>query len=300
MKYLLSCLLILLWGVGFGQIDSLRLMTNLEELAHDKYEGRATETAGNEMARAYIINQLDSIGLPYFDSTYVQPFSFWSRWKQKKYDGKNIIGFIEGSEFPNQYIVISAHYDHVGIKKEVIYNGADDNASGTCGLIELADFFVKNQPRYSIIFAFFDAEEIGLQGAKCFVDEPPVTRDSIILNLNMDMISRNAQNELYVCGTYHYPFLKKPILSTLKNRKIKVTLGHDEPNSGSQDWTQSSDHGAFHKEKIPFLYFGVEDHEDYHRPGDDFENIQPRFYKEAVLVVLEVIKVLDKQWEDLK
>ena len=204
-----------------------------------------------------------------------------------------MLGCIEGTKYPNQYIVVSAHYDHVGIKKGKIYNGADDNASGTCALIEIADYFIQNPPQYSIIIASFDAEELGLQGARCFVDEPPVPRDSILLNINMDMVSRNKDNELYVCGTFHYPQLRTPIEAMLQEQTITILFGHDNPKLGFNDWTSASDHGAFHDEQIPFLYFGVEDHKDYHKPADDFENIQPAFYKVAVESVLKAVKIFD-------
>ena len=186
-----------------AQIDSTRLLNNLAELSSDKYEGRNTGERGNALARTYLIDQFEKIGLPPIDSSYVHDFVFWNRIYKKKFEGKNLLGYIEGTKYPNQYIVVSAHYDHIGIKKGKIYNGADDNASGTCALIEIADYFIQNPPQYSIVIASFDAEELGLQGARCFVDEPPVLKDSILLNINMDMISRNENNELYVCGTLH-------------------------------------------------------------------------------------------------
>lgn len=296
---LFSFFALLCFNLAKAQVDSTRMLQNLKELSSDTYEGRNTGERGSDLARAYIIEQLDSMNVPFFDSTYVQPFSFWSRFKKKKYDGKNIIGVIEGTTFPNQYIVVSAHYDHVGIKKGKIYNGADDNASGTCGALEIADYFVKNPPVHSVIIAIFDAEELGLQGARCFVDEPPVEQDSIILNINMDMVSRNKKNQLYICGTFHYPFLRKPLEPIIQQRSIEVLFGHDEPSLGFDNWTSSSDHGAFHDQHIPFLYFGVEDHKDYHKPTDDFERIQSNFYLEAVQVALESIIKLDQHWEHL-
>jgi len=282
-------------NVASQEIDSIRLLQNLQTLSSDEYSGRGTEQAGGELARTYLIDQFQKIGLEPFDEEYMVPIKFWNWMSKKKVNGFNLTGRIKGGKYPEKYIVVSAHYDHLGIKDGTIYNGADDNASGTWALIELADFYKKNPPQHSMIFVAFDAEELGLQGAKCFVDEPPVPRENIILNINMDMIGRNAKNELYICGTHHYPNLKKIIEPTTIQSPIQVLFGHDNPKSKQQDWTYSSDHGIFHKEKIPFLYFGVEDHKDYHKSTDDFENIQPAFYTQAAHLVLSCLMKIDQE-----
>jgi len=143
-----------------------------------------------------------------------------------------------------------------------------------------------------LVFAAFDAEESGLQGAKAFVAKPDIALTSIKLNVNMDMISRSDKNELYVAGTYHYPQLAGSILNT--NPAIKIIKGHDDPKTGTNDWTHQSDQGAFHEKKIPFLYFGVEDHADYHKASDDFNKIHKDFYQRAVTAILETVKNIDK------
>ena len=108
----------------------------------------------------------------------------------------------------------------------------------------------------------------------------------------MDMISRSEKNELYAVGTFHYPLLKAHVTTT--NPDIKILFGHDEPVTGKDDWTNLSDQAAFHAKKIPFLYFGVEDHADYHKPTDDFKNIDKEFYQNAVGAILEVVKNIDR------
>jgi hypothetical protein len=95
-------------------------------------------------------------------------------------------------------------------------------------------------------------------------------------------------------GTYHYPTLKSPLETIAKDAKVKLLLGHDRPEMGSNDWTSQSDHFAFHQAKIPFIYFGVEDHKDYHKPTDDFVNINQEFYVRAVETILEALKTFDK------
>src|SRR5690606_11353073 len=140
----------------------------------------------------------------------------------------------------------------------------------------------------------FDAEEGGLRGARAFVAAPPVPLDSIRLNVNLDMVGRNARGELYVAGLHHYPFLTPIVSAVQAEAEIRVLPGHDDPSLGADDWTSQSDHGAFHEKGIPFLYFGVEDHPDYHRPTDTFDHIMPGFFVDAVEAVLTAVLVADE------
>ena len=192
-------------------------------------------------------------------------------------------------------IIITAHYDHIGIKDGKIYNGADDNASGISGLLAIARYFKAKRPKHTLIFVAFDAEEKGLRGAKHFVNNLPVSKDLIKLNVNMDMISRSDRNEIYAAGTYHYPHLKKTLDEIAKTALVKLSLGHDRPELGNDDWTNASDHGPFHDKGIPFIYFGVEDHEDYHEHTDEVEKIIPVFLTNTIISILETIKKLDQQ-----
>lgn len=276
-------------------IDSKRLLKDIKYLSDDKLKGRETGTSENETARKYVLKRLKQSGIKPFNNNYLQNFSFKDR-RDKEFKGVNVVGSIEGKTKSNKYIVITAHYDHVGVQKEQIYNGADDNASGTSALFAIAKYFNKNKPNYSIIFVAFDAEEKGLQGARYFVDNLPVEQSDILLNINMDMIGRNDKNELYATGTFHYPNLKPYIEAIQKDVPVKLLFGHDDPKLGRDDWTFQSDHGAFHRKKIPFIYFGVEDHKDYHKPTDDFENIQPKFYVNAVETIVMAIKEIDEKY----
>ena len=275
-----------------NRIDSTQLMADIKYLSSDELGGRETESAGSEMARKYILDRYEKLGLEKMDIGRIQDFTFSQGGKDWK--GKNILGKITGTKQPNKYIIITAHYDHVGTQKNEIYNGADDNASGTCALLAAAEWYAKNKPEKTILFICFDAEEKGLLGAKHFVKNLPVKKENIVLNLNMDMISRNAQNEINICGTAHYPHLKKELTHLPQVTDLTVKYEHDRAIFGMGDWTYASDHGAFHKAKIPFLYLGVEDHEDYHKPTDDFENIDPTFYYQATNLLVELLLAFDK------
>lgn len=276
-------------------IDSKRLLEDIKYLSDDKLKGRETGTAESATARNYVVKRFKQSSIKPFNNNYLQKFSFTDD-DDKKIDGINVVGFIKGKSESNKYIIITAHYDHVGINDGEIYNGADDNASGTAALFAIAKYFSKNKPKHSLVFAAFDAEEKGLQGARFFVDNLPVKQEEILLNINMDMVSHNDKNELYASGTFHYPNLKPYIEAIQKNAPVKLLFGHDDPKLGRDDWTFQSDHGAFHRKKIPFIYFGVEDHKDYHQPTDDFENIQPKFYINAVETIVSAVKSIDENY----
>src|SRR5690606_2821288 len=210
-------------------------------LSSDAYEGRKTGTKGAEMARSYIKKRFESIGLKSYPvlKGYEQSFIFGK--PENRINGKNLISYIKGKT--DQVIMISAHYDHIGMISGEIDNGADDNASGVAALLNFAEYYAKHQPNHTLIFAAFDAEEMGLQGSRAFVANPPVALSQIVLNINMDMISHNDKDELYVCGTFKYPQLKPFITTSVPD--IKVLAGHDDPAMGKDDWTNQSDQGAF-------------------------------------------------------
>lgn len=269
-----------------------QLLKDVQTLSSDVYEGRRTGTPGGKKARDYILKRFEQLGLASFstDSAYLQAFTFTTR-EGQSIRGTNVIGYIKGKM--KESLIISAHYDHLGIKNGQVYNGADDNASGTAALLYLAEYYSKHQPNFTLVFTAFDAEEMGLRGAKAFVTHPPLPIGDIQLNINMDMIAHNDKGELYACGTYYYPELKPYITS--KNPELKLLLGHDDPKAGHDDWTNQSDQGAFHAKNIPFIYFGVEDHKDYHQATDDFENINPKFYIQATDAILGVIENIDQR-----
>jgi len=281
-------------------VDSVRLIDDLSRLAADSMRGRAAGTPENAMARAFIAARFDSLGLEAVGGARVHPFTFVNRRDSSTVEAANVLGLVKGTEWPDSYIVVSAHYDHVGVGRAVdgdsIYNGADDNASGTAGLMALAAYFKAHPARHSIIFAAFDAEERGLQGATAFVANPPVPKEALALNVNMDMVSHSEAGELYAAGAAKWPALRPVLDSVAATAPVKLLLGHDTPEpSPRDDWTTQSDQGAFHRAGIPFVYFGVEDHPDYHRPSDSMDTITIGFYVGAVRTVLSAVQALDAE-----
>lgn len=283
------------WKPKSKYFDAIKLLDDVKYLSSDELEGRSADRPSMELARNHVQRRFRESGLEPIGGSFKQEFPITMR-NAAPLKGVNFVGMIKGKKRADKCIVVTAHYDHEGIRDGEIYNGADDNASGTAALFAIASYFKKKRPQHSIIFVAFDAEENGLQGARYFVANLPIAKDSIVLNVNMDMISRNDKNELYAAGLVHYPQFAGVFEKAKKKASIKLMRGHDIPGSGRDDWTFQSDHGAFHREKIPFIYFGVEDHPDYHKPTDTFANIQPKFYVRAVETILGALKEIDKTW----
>ena len=276
------------------KIDEKQLLADITYLASDELEGRKPLSEGSLKARALFTERFKELGLTSQFRDYTQFFSFTNRRDGNLYENAaNIVGFIPG-EATERLIVIMAHYDHLGRQGDKIFNGADDNASGAAAVLAFAKYFAENRPQHSMMFVALDAEEMGHQGAKALVNDFPFPLEQVILNINMDMISRNENNELYAAGTYHNPYLKPLIKKVSEGSQPSLLFGHDEPQMGRDDWTMASDHAQFHLKGIPFIYFGVEDHEDYHTERDTIENIQHEFYIQATNLILEILISLDK------
>jgi Zn-dependent M28 family amino/carboxypeptidase len=194
--------------------------------------------------------------------------------------------------------VVSAHYDHLGVVNGARYPGADDNASGVAALLAVARYVHAHPLAHRVVFAAFDAEELGLEGAKAFVRAPPVPIASIALDVNFDMVSRNDRNEIYAAGTFQNPSLR-PIVENVQQRSpVSIRFGHDRPGTrgnDSDDWTLQSDHGVFHQAGVPFIYFGVEDHPDYHKPTDTADKINPKFFGDVVEMLVDFVVTADQR-----
>jgi Zn-dependent M28 family amino/carboxypeptidase len=279
-------------------VDSAALMRRVEVLAADSMQGRATGTPGSARARRFLLAEMERIGLERVGASYEHPFDFMGRGGGPAERGVNLLGRVTGTRFPGRWLVITAHYDHVGVGRPVrgdsIYNGADDNASGVAALLAMAEHFRREPPAASILFALLDAEEVGLEGAVALVTRPPLPRDSMLVNVNLDMVSHSERGELYVAGPGRYPFLR-PLLDPVAARApVRLHFGHDQAGPGPDyDWTLQSDHGAFHRSGVPFVYFGVEDHEDYHRPSDEAGTLTRSFFVQATRTILDAVRVLD-------
>jgi len=295
-------------GAAAPRLDAAALLADVATLASPEFEGRRADTDGGRRARAFVLERFERLGLEPAVPGYLQPFSFTHRsiralWRRDRpfvlefKDAANVLGLVRGTRDPDRFILISAHYDHLGIRKGDLYPGADDNASGVAALLGIAAYFAAHPPAHTLLFAAFDAEEQGCRGSEAFAQASPIPLDRLVLDVNMDMIGRSAPGRLFVAGAHQHPsFL--PLLREAAGRSaVALHAGHDRPiwRTGLvDDWSTGSDHRAFFERGLPFLYFGVEDHEDYHAPGDTFERLDRDFFTGAAETILEVILAIDR------
>jgi hypothetical protein len=290
-----------------AKVDPRLLLNDLRTLSAPAMQGRAVGTPGGRMARGYIAARYAQIGLePAFGRSYEQPFSFSPGrgirfWRAKFWQapsaisGVNLAGLVRGTVDPGHYLVVTAHYDHLGVRDGRLYPGADDNASGVAAMLAAARWFRAHPPRHSMLFVAFDGEERGLRGARAFVEAPPVPLASMLVDVNFDMVSRSKAGEIFATGLYANPQLK-PLLDPVRAGAAPTILyGHDQPRPfwDLDDWTGQSDQGAFAARKVPFLYLGVEDHPDYHQPGDTFEHVDQPFYLGVADTIIDLLSALD-------
>ena len=217
--------------------------------------------------------------------------------KFAKETASNMIGLIEGNDpvLKDEYIVVGAHFDHLGLGGRrsgsldpdtlIIHNGADDNASGTAGILELSYKLMSNRHllKRSVLFVCFDAEEKGLLGSKYYVENPVRNISNAAMMVNMDMIGRLNDNPVILGGVGSSGNFENIIADARKNHTLDV-----ETNMGGMDFGRS-DHASFYRENIPVLFFFTGAHEDYHKPTDDWDKIDYQGEKEVLDFIYELI-----------
>ena len=205
----------------------------------------------------------------------------------EKLNSINVASIIEGSHYPNEYIVITAHLDHVGIEGEDIFNGADDDGSGSMALLEIAQAFKMAsldgyRPKRSIVILHVSAEEKGLLGSEYYTDNPLYPLEDTITNLNIDMIGRtdptrdsDNDNYIYLIGTDRLSSMLHETSERVNKNTVDLELDYrfnawDDPNR----FYERSDHYNFAKNNIPVIFYFSGTHEDYHGPGDTPDKIR--------------------------
>ncbi|MFZ6766332.1 M20/M25/M40 family metallo-hydrolase [Undibacterium sp. Di26W] len=301
-QMLLRCLcfllLSLLLPVGMALADEAtpQVLIDVQRLASEDMAGRASDTAGNAQARDYIIQRLKQIGVLPCGQDFVQEFTFQTRLGESK-TGRNILACRAGSledHASAARMVISAHYDHLGVRDGKIYYGADDNASGVAAVLAIAGAMQNQPPRHDVMFILFDAEEVNLGGSRAYTTQAAADLARIGMVMNFDMIARGDKGELYASGTHQLPVLKTLLAPLDGNQGVKLMFGHDRVEQGTDDWTKQSDHYPFVAAGVPHIYFGVEDHADYHQPTDTADKIKPQFYLGAVDLLSKASYLLDQ------
>jgi Zn-dependent M28 family amino/carboxypeptidase len=288
---------------GSSLIDSAALLNDLKVLSADDMEGRLVNSPGGEKARAFVAERFRAAGVQPFGASYLEPFTFTSRRSSTPTPAVNVIGHIDGSRSPRRYIVVSAHYDHIGVRNGQVFNGADDNASGTAALFAIAKYFSTHKPQNSLIFAAFDAEESGDRGSAAWLRATPVDIASIISDVNMDMIGRDPDPKLFAVGTKANPVLKPILEEVMAGAPVKLLFGHEtpggKPETPEEDWSRSSDHYSFQSANIPAVYLGDEDFAQHHKATDKFETMSFDFYIGAVETALLTVQAFDKHLDEI-
>ncbi|WP_138992297.1 M20/M25/M40 family metallo-hydrolase [Larkinella sp. C7] len=291
---LLALLLFLTIPLRAQEPSADRIHKHIKKLASDRMKGRGTGSRENAKAAAYIARHFRKYGLkPLGEDGFYQPFTAKVRRvvvPDSLRKAANVIGFLDnGAEHT---IVIGAHYDHLGLGDQgssldpkpqgQIHNGADDNASGVAGLLELAQYYAKNSVKepYNFLFMAFGAEELGLLGSRHFLNHPTLPLDRMNFMICMDMIGRYNPERGIGIGGYGtadaWPTVFKDVTAGVK-------FFTDRAGNGG------SDNAAFYAKKIPVLFFHTGGHPDYHKPGDDPEKIDAKAEEEILRLEIRLI-----------
>lgn len=307
----LLCLVILLGcnstninKVGFKpliyKIESRQLLHHFETLSSDTFQGRKVSTQGSIKAQKYIIEQLHQLSIAPFNNKFTHSFEYNVTFSKSK--GSNIIGYIEGTDKNLGYIVLTAHFDHLGTKGKQVFNGADDNASGVSSLLSISEQLAKTPLKHNVIILFTDAEENGLKGSKAFLKENQYLLSQIRLNVNMDMLagSKNSKRLHYIHRGLNKLLSKESIEKFVKNhnyRDFSVIKGFRKERHALNkhtSWVKASDHGVFYSNGIPFIYYGVGTHRNYHSQHDEFINTNHQLLINSTNAIFQQLLFLDQ------
>lgn len=270
-----------------GTITEALIRRHVNVIADDSMLGRNTPSRGLEMTANYVASHFKRLGLePGGDSGgFIQryplgkapPVTSPGSLGYDPYSAPNTVGIVRGTDpaLRDEYVVISAHMDHVGVNgasvKDSIWNGADDNASGTAGVLALAEALAQSPPRRSVILLTVSGEEHGLWGSAWFAANPPVPIERMVANINLDMIGRNWKDSIVVIGVEHSDLGGTVARVNAANPGLGLTVIRDP-------WPQEnffgrSDHFNFARRGVPALFFFNGVHEDYHQPSDSPDKI---------------------------
>ena len=276
--------------------DSLAIRRDIEYLASPALAGRLTGTRGNDSAAAYIARRYASLGLRSPVASYQQRFVARPQahsGASPSWPTQNVVAILPGRDpaLSGQYVVVGAHFDHLGPSsegaldpdaREVIRRGADDNASGTAAVLELARLLAASPPRRSIVFANFSGEEAGLLGSAHFVNNSPMPLDSVSAMINFDMVGRLRNDKLIIYGVA--TATEMPLIIERANATDPLKVAAQGDGFGP------SDHSSFYAKNIPVLHFFTDLHDEYHRATDVPEKINAAGEARVVALAERIIR----------
>ena len=281
-----------------ASITAEELKAHLYTYAGDDFMGREAGTEGEEVAINYLKGEYESLGInggmP--DGAYFMPMTLNSYRENRTLEASNVLAFIEGSEKPNEILVITAHLDHIGVEEDgQINNGADDDGSGTVAILEIAEAFQQavidgNGPKRSVLFLHVTAEEKGLLGSKYYTDNPVYPLEDTVANLNIDMIGRiddlhkDNSNYMYLIGSDILSQDLHDVSAAMNDTYINLDLDYryNDPTTEvfergryiENRYYYRSDHYNFAKNNVPVIFYFNGTHADYHAPTDTVEKIE--------------------------
>jgi Zn-dependent M28 family amino/carboxypeptidase len=302
-NFLIFFFLISFFSCSNDLVKKSNIKDDVSFLADDSLEGRQTGTDGEKKAANYIAKRFKDLGLTAKGTkNFHQEFSFipktdphaevtFTKNEDGTITGRNVIGYINNDA--KNTIVIGAHYDHLGYGGDgslfrdsikAIHNGADDNASGTAVMLDLARKLNTTNTNNNYLFIAFSGEEMGLLGSNYFVKNPTINTKAVSYMINMDMVGRlKKDSALAVYGTGTSPIFKQ----VLKAHNTKFKLIENESGVGP------SDHTSFYLADIPVLHFFTGQHEDYHKPGDDADKLNYQGMETISEYIFDIISDLD-------
>lgn len=285
----------------FSLPNVTQLNQDIAYLSADFTEGRKFGSDGHKRAVEYIERAFKHSKLQPVFNQYFQTFVFEKGFAE--YEGGNVVGRVNGSLNNHNYVIVTAHLDHLGRNSAGVFNGADDNASGVAAMLSIVERFCATRPNKNYIFVATDAEELGLKGARAFLASSSVNVADIEMVINLDMLARKGKlNTLFVAGTRTLPKYSASfngLFKKLKSKSITVRKGHDglrskDPREKDVQWQKASDHWPFAQQGIPYLYFGGGLHSDYHKTTDTYAKIDNEFFYNAVVTVHEFLTIVDE------
>lgn len=291
-------------------ITARELETNLYQFCSDEFEGRKVGEPGHKKAALYLKNyyQSQDIASPFGNNQYFQTVP--SNFMGSKYESsENVLALIEGTEKPDEVVIVSAHLDHLGATENgTVYPGADDDGSGNVALMEMAQAFKIAQtqghgPKRSVLFIHLTAEEVGLLGSNYYVSHPAFPLKQTVVNLNIDMIGRvdepqkHNENYMYLIGSdrlskeLHY--LSEKVNSTYFN--LNLDYRYNEENDPNHYYSRS-DHYNFALKGIPVIFYFNGEHTDYHKETDTPDKINfPLLEKRTQLIFATAWQIANQQ-----
>jgi len=303
-KLILFFFALLVATINLAQTKETELKKHIKFLASDELKGRGTSSPEELIAAKYIATEFERCGLKAFNGNYLKEFTFKKNTnphdtslagiKEKK--SYNVVGFLDNKAPAT--IIIGAHYDHLGLGHDhnsleanaegKVHNGADDNASGTAGVMELANYFSSNKQvePFNFLFICFSGEELGLLGSKKYCENPDIELPTVNYMINMDMIGRlnDSTRKLMIYGVGTSPVFV-PLLASIKS---DFSIKTDSSGIGPSDQT------SFYLKDLPVLHFFTGQHNDYHKPTDDFEKVNISGTAEVLNYIISIVEATYK------